>query len=97
MCNLNPENVDNVVRACVVLHNYLTKKTQCVSGLDPGNLDAADGHEIDVVALPGLQNLRNVGFTRASKDAIRYRQMFSQYFSNSGSVMWQNDVIEKGD
>jgi hypothetical protein len=67
-----------------------------MSGLDPGNLDAGDRHE-DVVGLPGLQNPQNVGFTRASKDAIRYRQMFSQYFSNSGSVMWQNDVIEKGD
>ena len=67
-----------------------------MSGLDPGKLDAAEGHE-NVVGLPGLQNLQKVGFTRASKDAIRYRQMFSQFFSNSGSVMWQNDVIEKGD
>ena len=83
---LMPEDVDRVVRACYVLHNYLTGHESLVAmqeRLNPENqlYLGEDGAIID---------LDNTHRYRSANVAHQIRNLFKEYFNGRlGSVPWQ--------
>lgn len=84
----SPENVDYIVLATCILHNYI-KKFNSNARYAPDNLD--DMSQPSTSRL--MQNLRSQG-GNASQDAFEVRELFLNYFnSEAGSVPWQEDTI----
>ncbi|KAM4026803.1 uncharacterized protein ACNLHF_022662 [Anomaloglossus baeobatrachus] len=76
--NLKVDNVDHVVKACVVLHNYL---------LSNGDLATEEQ-----VSNP-LPEYRNITF-RSSQDVLQVREQFAAYFvSPVGRLDWQDQMV----
>lgn len=80
---LNAENVDALVKATCVLHNYLRRDAPH----DPALMTAATDPDGD--APLGLQPISRVGSNNATREAIRVRETFTSYFTNEGAVTWQ--------
>ena len=94
--NLGLENIDIVVMACCVLHNFLRIKYS-TTYTPVGSLDFED--TIQGTLSLGLRtnycNLSNIkrGHYRAiSNYSKQTRQQFLEYFNNEGSVPWQNKI-----
>lgn len=86
--NLKPENADKIVKATVVLHNFLRgKKTvgEIEDALNPDNLP--------IPANGALAQIRRPGFH--SKAAVyRLRDKYKDYFNSpEGAVPWQNQMV----
>ena len=82
--NMKPENVDSVVMAACILHNYLNNPTENRRWLD----EAEERGE-------RLEEVRNVGGNRGSREAYDVRQKFSTFFlSPAGKMPRQDDVVE---
>lgn len=82
--NLNPENIDSVVLACCVLHNYLRKnasQSYCPPELLDEELRESGPNVADIA--PGLG--RN-----PTEEAKVVRDKFMEYFNTDGQVPWQN-------
>ena len=83
---LDADNVVEVVKACIVLHNYL----QC-----PSDYAAPEEDTTNLQPMPdnedlGLQDVRFLRGNRASNEAARVRNTFCDYFmSDVGRVNWQ--------
>lgn len=76
--NLKVETIDHVVKACVILHNY-------VLSVEPLRLDPQD---VDCT----LTRLQNLGY-RSTVAVARMRDNFAEYFvSEHGRVGWQDNV-----
>ena len=90
---LKEDNVIQVVKACVVLHNFLreTVDYQDRSTLNVGN----DGS----VLLPEGAAIINTAYLKgyhSAKDALDTRNVFKAYFNSpEGSVPWQLDRIRE--
>ena len=88
----SPAIVDNIVKACCVLHNFLIDETPR-GAAHPGNAAATESWRSDVPD-NGLQGLRG-GYmrNRAPDEAHRVQNLLVNYFSNAGALEWQDDHI----
>ena len=91
-----PRTVENILLACMVLHNIMRL---CYPGLQNAVLDQEDNdHNI----IPGawrdglnMQDVHNiVGGNRATRAAKRQREYLKHYFSAPvGAVAWQDNMV----
>lgn len=94
--NISLEDIDSVVMACCVLHNFLRKK--CSQSYTPSDCFDSEDTEIGSITQgnrtdnSNLINLRSGHYTHISNDAKEVRQEFTDYFCNEGSVPWQNKM-----
>ena len=85
---LDPKNVDKVIKATCILHNFMREEL-CSSNDTPthGLIDT------DAFAAP-MVDLQSMRGNRGSREAMEVREKFSTYFNSSaGSVPWQNSSI----
>ncbi|XP_040209420.1 protein ALP1-like [Rana temporaria] len=74
------ESVDSVIKACVVLHNFVIK-------LEPGSIPTME--EIAEVELSGLEP----NPIRSSVSVMQIREQFCNYFSSEqGALPWQHTI-----
>ena len=88
--NIGPDNIDSVVMASCVLHNFLMKSVPN-SYSPPESFDRVNMEDGTIVSGFHTSNRRNPGNT--SNDAKKVRQDFINYFVNEGQVPWQNNFI----
>ncbi|KAK3788233.1 hypothetical protein RRG08_029029 [Elysia crispata] len=98
---LQLDNIDAVVMACCVLHNFLRTNVSH-QYTPPGSFDMEDPdtHEIQNGVRAGESNIAPLasGQTRnSSEGAKRVRDLFVDYFNNEGSVAWQNRLAGLSD
>ncbi|GFN80584.1 protein alp1-like [Plakobranchus ocellatus] len=94
---LNPENIDDVVMACCVMHNFLRIKTS-EQYTPQGSLDVEDPetHILETRLRPDGANIAALarGHTRnAPTEPKRVRDLYTNYFNNDGKVPWQDKII----
>ncbi|XP_033098280.1 protein ALP1-like [Anneissia japonica] len=95
------DTVDAIVKACVVLHNYMIQ-TENAHYIPSGFIDSeCSGHfkagEWRSVTKDddGLRRLNRQGSPNYSYSAKDVRDFFCDYFNSAeGSVPWQNDIVE---
>lgn len=95
--NLEPRNIDSIVMACCVLHNFLMKSVPDIYA--PTEVFDRD-HLEDGITNLGLhsQDSNMHGLDRrtqgnTSNAAKNIRQDFMSFFSNEGQVPWQLNFI----
>lgn len=80
-----PENVDNIILATCVLHNFI----KINEGRITYNREENNNPTVDHT----LQNIPTQG-GNASQPAFQVRELFKEFFnSTAGSVSWQDDVV----
>ncbi|XDV11111.1 hypothetical protein PO909_000134 [Leuciscus waleckii] len=85
---LQPQNVDKVIKATCVLHNYIIKTT------DPSNQHQAPECLAESSSSGAVQNLQQCG-NHPSKEAFLIREAYKDYFtSTTGAVPWQQNALE---
>lgn len=82
------ENVQIIVQACCALHNFLMGNTQGYAEVTEENLSTPLMGDEPISRNPVTSNNREI--LRAAENV---RREFSNYFSNEGSVPWQNGKI----
>ena len=89
--HLKPENAENVVKAIIVLHNYLTEVKDIATLYDRLNPDHVPFMHDDgaILDLPNLHKYHSPQQVRAIRDV--YKQYFNQ---PQGSVTWQDRAID---
>jgi len=87
---LHPENVDKVIQATCVLHNYIQKTTPAPAFGDPTQDQGSSIREPQTAgAISSLQMAGN----RATQDAVAVRATFKDYFNSpAGAVDWQRSA-----
>lgn len=81
--NLHPKNVDTVVMAACILHNFLLAPTENVRLLE-------EAEEVGRRMAP----VRNMGGNRASREACAVRECFVTFFTSpEGVVSWQDRMV----
>ena len=99
--NLQPKNAIATVLACTALHNFVLKESASYgrSAITSGMVDT---EREDGTVEPGgwrkeLQdtiNLQKLSGNRASKAALKTRDLFSSYFNvGPGVVPWQERLV----
>ena len=86
--NLDPDNINLVIQATCVLHNYLQNSTTAGSGelALPATQVTADG----------LNDIEHVG-NHSGNNACHVRDSFKAYFtSETGALHWQYNVVRRG-
>lgn len=78
--NLNPDFATDIVKACVILHNFVLER---------------DGYNTDEsLSITGLQDIRRTDCVRGGVSANNVRKMMMDYFMTPiGSVKWQYSKI----
>lgn len=96
--NLEPENIDKVVKASCALHNFLiehSKKSyapqECFyqESSENGNI-ISEGYNIQNSTMENLER-RNPGNTLNTAKIIR--ENFMNYFNQEGTVPWQDNYV----
>lgn len=95
-----PDRVTRIVQATCCLHNFLQHRNQ-VAYCPPGYADNEDdqGNLIPgqwrMENSPLLADLPQLGSNMHSRNAAMIRDNLKSYFVSTGSVSWQNDVINQ--
>ena len=94
--NSAPENVKNIVKAAVALHNFLLNDKGYLSrGLVDSDNRPGDWRE-QTDGYRGLINMSLKASNNYTKDAKSVRDNFKDFFnSNAGEVSWQSDYIHR--
>lgn len=101
--------VDDVVKACVVLHNYL-KSTDAIDHAEPRYVPEhyVDYENENGELIPGqwrnnadheytLEPLEPMGpMEQTPRMAYAVREKFKNYYLSEGSIPWQNDALLRG-
>lgn len=101
-----PETVDEIIKACTCLHNYIMTKQELEQDKKYCNERFVD-RETDTTLITGtwrdtisacnaLQPLRRrLGARNARHNALETRQILTNYVNNEGSVPWQTDYVNR--
>lgn len=89
------ENIENIVKATICLHNLIIKKRNCY--LTPNLVD----RELNDNIIPGSWRKHNsiftpinkIGTNRFKKNTKLIRDTFKDYFNEEGAVSWQWERI----
>ncbi|XP_069813053.1 uncharacterized protein [Dendropsophus ebraccatus] len=87
--NLKPENIDKVVMACCVLHNFL-RRHESQTYLSSSSEESGSGL---IDAVDQFTSIQPTSFHRHSHDAITARDLYKYYFNGEGSVPWQEGYL----
>lgn len=92
--NLKPENIESVVLACCVLHNFLRRNVPA-HYTPPDSLDVEDPYTHDIqtglrVEGSNVVDISPVQRRNASEEAKIVRDAFKVYFNTTGKVSWQD-------
>lgn len=91
-----PENVNHIVKASVVLHNYL-KRTDNVSTPASQYSMSDQAWRAVVDADTNVLPVGRLGSNMNSASAREIRENFANYFSSpQGSVPWQESLVQRG-
>ena len=97
---MQPSKVDDIVMACVVLHNFLRRNlgTKYTPGsmLDRENLEDANVVEGDwrnEQPQGRFDMIRSVRQMNPSKEASASRDKYVEYFNGPGKVPFQNRMV----
>lgn len=86
---LDPENVDQIVKATVLLHNFLTRANM-EDGAGTGTRNA-EGDGLDQSC---LREAGQFAGNRPSTEAMLIRDSFNEYFNSpEGQVPWQQEMV----
>lgn len=95
--NVKPSNIEDIVMACCVLHNYLMKtlpscyaSSECFDSENRDEGSTTSGYEANNVYVYGLNRNNPGNMARAAK---KVREDFMNYFANEGQVPWQLNFI----
>lgn len=107
---MNPTNVDIVIKATIALHNFL-KTTDITNApntryVPPSFVDTMD-HEGEIRPgawrshvdenETGMRETGRLSTNTSSQSAMRIRENFTNFFASpAGSVPWQNSVVNRG-
>ena len=97
--NLQPDNVEHVVKASCILHNFVqTTNTKQMDERPIQNLqDEGASYFMDSEVHGSLQRVTNVGGNRPTGEALRVRETFKDYFSSeAGRIPWQQNIVQRG-
>ena len=90
---LDEDNVVHVIKACCILHNFLTDTPEYH---DRATLQV---NQQGTVLIPQGGAVMNIAYLRgyhSAKDALATRELFTNYFmSPEGSVPWQLELMRK--
>lgn len=96
--NLEPENIESVVMASCVLHNFLMKSVQsyysppeCFNHENTDDGTTATGFHTGNCRMDNLDR-RNPG--KIANAAKNVQEVFMRYFVNEGQVPWQSNFID---
>lgn len=95
---VKPETIDQVVKACCALQNWLRKTKSNVNAptvdfedIRNGRISGGNWRE---VSTEGLVNLPRTAQNHSSRDARIIRDNYADYFVGAGSVSWQSRMIQ---
>ena len=95
--SLKLENIEAVVMACCVLHNFLCRKSassytppECFDSEDFQSGTTTPGLETNEEAMPSLNISANRNISEKAKIS---REKFTTYFNGAGRVYWQENFI----
>lgn len=96
--NVEPENIEKIVMATCVLHNFLIEHTP--SSYAPRNCFYQENSESGTIITTGydttntnMENLQRRAQGNIMSDAKNVRLEFANYFINEGKVSWQDYFI----
>lgn len=101
----SPSHAISMTKACVVLHNYLTKTDISNPRMSKYIPDQYADYDSNEIVVPGewrreattLLNIGPVGSNNYTQEASRVRDAFKAYFlSPEGKVQWQDSVVNRG-
>ena len=92
--NASVENVENIVKATVCLHNFVKMESDGNRYNPPGYVDSEDDNN-GIWRTEGaeLQSVGRLSSNVASRSVLQLRDEMKHYFSTVGQVPWQNDRV----
>lgn len=86
---MQPDKVENIVKACCILHNLLRSKNENTNITVDSDNNLGNWRQFPT---EGLRNIPQTP-TRPAADAVQTRDDFKDYFNGPGAVTWQEDMI----